>query len=381
MLEIIFNRTLHIGEGTLEKLPQLLKSKDKNNVLLVVFDGSSPFVVRTVELLKNNSINAIIYDKVKKEPDIQVIDEGVKILSEHNCDAVVAIGGGSVIDTAKAIALITTNGGSAEDYQMYNRPVTKEPVYFVAVPTTAGTGAEATKVSVIYNNNTGWKKAMYHNSMIAKAVILDPEAVVSLPPKLIASTGIDAITHAIESYFSLFANEITRMYSLKALSLLTDNIYRAYVNPKDVKAQENMLLGSYLAGYAIAAGTGLAHIIGQPVGALYGISHGEICSVFLPGSMRANAPYAHNYLIDIAKALGVDQAGKNEDEIIEAGIKRVEEIISSVNGPQKLTDYVPLETINIDRIIAGVQESMGHIKNNPRPIEPSVIRKMVEEVL
>jgi len=381
MLEIVLNRSVFIGKGTLEQLPQILAKYDKKKIMLVVYDRSAPFVQNAENLLKDASIESIIYDKVKKEPDIKVIDEGVQLLLESDCDAVVAIGGGSVIDTAKAMALIATNGGSAEDYQMYNRPVTKEPLFFVAVPTTAGTGAEATKVSVVFNNNTGWKKSIYHNSMIAQAVILDPDATTSLPQKLIASTGIDALTHAIESYFSLYANEVSRMFSLKALNLIADNLYSAYSDPQNIQAHENMLLGSYLAGCAIAVGTGLAHIIGQPVGALYGISHGEACSIFLPGSMRANAEYAKPRLLEIAQALGVDTSGRSSEAVIEEGIRRVEDIINSVNGPRKLTEFVSLEKISIERIITGVQESMGHIKNNPRPVEPQVIRQMVEEVL
>ncbi|WRS27864.1 iron-containing alcohol dehydrogenase [Oscillospiraceae bacterium MB08-C2-2] len=381
MLEMVFNRSLFIGEGALEKFPQVLASHQKKKVFLVVFDQSAAFVKKAIQLLEADSIGTVLYDQVKSEPDIEVIDQGVELILQHRCDAVVAIGGGSVMDAAKSIALIATNGGSAEDYQMHGRAVTTDPLFLAAVPTTAGTGAEATKVSVILNNKTGWKKSMYHNSMIAGAVFLDPAATMGLPPRFIASTGIDALTHAIESCFSLFANEVSRMYSLKALRLIVDNLHKAYSDSTDTKAHENMLLGSYLAGCAISAGTGLAHIIGQPVGALYHISHGEICSILLPGSMRANTPFAKPYLLDIAKTLGTDEVGKSEDEAIEAAIVYIEKLIASVNGPHKLTDYVSLDKIDIEAIVSGVQESMGHVKNNPRPVEPLVIRQMIKEVL
>lgn len=380
MIEIISNRTLFYGESSLNKLPNLLSKRGKNHVFAVVFNQSADFVQKALDLLKKNGINCIIYDKITGEPDLFVIDQGVQLLRENQCDVVLAIGGGSVIDTAKSISLIATNGGTAEDYQMRDRQVNCEPLYLIAMPTTAGTGAEATKVSVIYNHNTGWKKSMYHNSMIAQAVILDPAAVMSLPAALKASTGIDALTHAIESYFSLSANQVSRMYSLKALALISANLYRAYSDRDDTDAHTGMLLGSYFSGCAIASGTGLAHIIGQPVGALYKIPHGDVCSILLPGSMRANAPYAAKQLYEISMTLGVP-ADNNQKKAIQQGIDIITELIRSVDGPQKLTDYTAPEQISIDEIIHGVQVSMGHIRNNPRPVEPEIIRTMIEEVL
>ena len=144
--------------------------------------------------------------------------------------------------------MLAANGGNIEQYQMDGKPVTKLPPLFIAVPTTAGTGAEATKVSVVKNNYNGLKKSVYHNSMIAEVAILDPLLTVGLPAKITASTGMDALSHAIESYVSLNANPVSEMYSLKAIELISQNLITAYNDPTNLKARENMLLGSYIAG-------------------------------------------------------------------------------------------------------------------------------------
>jgi len=380
-IDFVATRQLIVGADSLEQLPQTLKWYGKSKVLFLPYAADTATAQSIVKSLEEAGCSVTTYDKVIKEPDLSVIDEGTALCVKSDCDAVVALGGGSVIDTAKTIAMMATNGGIAEDYQLGGREVAVKPLLFVAIPTTAGTGAEATKVSVVYNQEKGFKKSIYHTSMIAEVAILDPKTTVGLPPAVTAATGMDAITHAIESYTSVFSNEVSRMYSLKALQLLADNIVAAYENPDDLNARQNMLLGSYFAGCAISVGTCLAHIVGQPLGAIFSIPHGDICSIFLIPSMELNRNHALKNYVDVAKVLGVDPSGKSDDEIVTEGIEALRSICKRISAPVKLTDYVAAENVDLPALLDNIQTAMGHIKTNPRPVSRELFEEIIRMVM
>jgi len=381
MLDFVTNRQVLLGEDAIMEIPAVLKLYGKNKVFLAAFSAEAESVKTVRESLEKSGIPVVLYDKVVKEPDLAVIDEGAALCVSSGCDAVVAIGGGSVLDAAKTISMLATNGGTTVDYQLGGKAIEKIPLLFVAVPTTAGTGAEATKVSVVYNPEKSFKKALYHTSMIAQVAVLDPKVTVSMPPRVTAATGMDALTHAIESYTSVFAHDISRMYSLRAIELIAKSIVTAYKNPQDMQARQDMLLGSYLAGCAITVGTCLAHIVGQPVGAILGIPHGDSCSIFLASSMKLNLDHATAQYADVAKALGAEAAGKSERELAEAGIALVKELCAELQCPSKLTAYVAAEKIDIAYILDNIQTSMGHIKNNPRPVSRELFEELLRTVL
>lgn len=380
-IDFVSTRQLIVGADSIEQLPSIIKWYGKKSILLVTYSKEAAATKNACKGLEDAGYSVTIISDIIKEPDLSVIDEGTKICVTAGCDTVVAIGGGSVIDSAKTIAMMATNGGCAQDYQLNGREVTKQPLLFVSIPTTAGTGAEATKVSVVYNAEKGFKKAIYHNSMISEVTILDPKTTVGLPPHVTAATGMDAITHAIESYTSVFSNEISRMYSLKALRLLTDNIVSAYENPECLTARQNMLFGSFLAGCAISAGTCLAHIVGQPLGAIFSIPHGDACSIFLIPSIKLNKSFAQQQYVDIFKAMGVDSSGKSDDEIIDEGIEKLNSIVERIKCPTKLTDYVKAEDINMPAVLDNIQTAMGHIKSNPRPVSRELFETIILSVI
>jgi len=380
-IDFVATRQVLVGEGSIGQLPGTLKWHGKSNVMFIPYAGDAQAARDIVNSLEAAGCDITVYAEVIKEPDLAVIDKGAKLCCEKGCDVVVALGGGSVIDAAKTIAMISTNGGTAEDFQLNGREVKTPPLLFIAIPTTAGTGAEATKVSVVYNPQKGFKKAIYHTSMIADVTILDPKTTVGLPPAVTAATGADAITHAIESYTSVFANDFSRMYSLKALQLLADNIVAAYENPNDLAARQNMLLGSYFAGCAISAGTCLAHIVGQPLGAIFSIPHGDACSIFLIPSMELNREYALRDYVDVAKVLGIDAAGKTDDEIVTEGIAALRGIFARINAPRRLTQYVAAEDVDMSAVLDNIQTAMGHIKTNPRPVSRELFEEIIRMVM
>ena len=381
MTNWVMNREVLVGENTLLQLPSSLGWYGCKKVFLAVYSKDADCVKQVCSLLDENGTSFVVYDKIIKEPNLQVIDEGTVLCISEACDCVVAIGGGSVIDASKMIAMMAANGGTTENYQLDGKTVEKQPLLFIAVPTTAGTGSEATRVSVIFNEKKGYKKAAYDNSMIAQLAILDPVTTLGLPPAVTAATGMDAITHAIETYTSLNANEFSRMYSLKGLKLLVDNIVTAYNEPDNLTAREGMLLGSYFAGCALAVGTCLAHIVGQPLGAIYNIPHGDACSIFLFPSMRMNKDYCLDKYVDIASTLGVDPKGKSQDDMFEEGIAILQDIARKVNAPTKITQYVDATTVDIDFAVNNVATSMAHIKHNPRPVSPEVFRELISAAM
>lgn len=380
MVEFVTNRTLYWGSNALKNLEEILVWNNKKNVFLAVYDRNAQCVPIITQQIANIGGTCVIYDSIIGEPDLETVDTGVEIYLQNNCDCAIAVGGGSVIDTAKAISVISANGGKTVDYQLNGKEITKKANLFIAVPTTAGTGSEATKVSVVTNNEKGFKKAFYHTSMIADIVILDSELTKNLPPKIMASTGIDALTHAIESYVSKNSNTISKMYSLQAIKLISENLEIAVLKNTE-EARSNMLLGSYFAGFGISASIGFAHFFGMAIGGMYHIPHGDACSIFLPASMKFNLDYALDDYVEIAKALGISTNDKTPYEIANEGIQKVEKIRHSVKATELLTEFIDSKNIDFEAIIDNVNKSTGHLKCNPRECEPNVLREILSTVI
>lgn len=257
---------------------------------------------------------------------------------------------------------------------MEGRQVKTVPPLFIAVPTTSGTGAEATKTSVVYNNYNGLKKSLYHTTMIADVVILDPELTTGLPKAITSATGMDALSHAIESYVSLNASPLTEIYGLKSMELVIKNLSIACREPENLEARGNMMIASYLGGCAITSGIGIAHIMAQPLGAKYKIPHGDACSIFLPVAMKLNLDYAEKKYADIAKALGVYRHGATDRDNALAAIERVKQLRVEIGAPVSLKPYIKEEP-NMAEIIDVIKRTTGHITCNPRPLN----EKLMEE--
>lgn len=376
-IEFVNNRQVITGEGVISELGAAVKRLNATKVFLAVFMPGADCVKAAIKSLEEAEVPYVIYDKVVSEPDVEMIDNGTALCKEEGCDCVVAIGGGSVIDTAKAVALMAAHEGSVEEYQLAKKTFTEKPLPFVSIPTTAGTGAEATKVSVILNKRLQWKKSIYSNDVISQIVLLDPTTTIGLPARATASTGMDAITHAIESYISLNANTFSKMYSLYSLKLLYENIELACKEPTNLKARENMLVGSYFAGCAISAGTCLAHQAGQPVGAMYHISHGDACSILLMPSLKINMDYCMDGYKDIAPVMGIDIAGMTDMEIVEAMEASLYALCERIGAPTKLTQFVKEEDVDMEKLLDNIKDSMGHLKNNPRPVSREVFEALI----
>ena len=370
--ELVLNRRLIFGENRIEEVIPILEWYKKKKALFVTFSMHSEASKKVSSLLQDAGLSAVTYE-VTSEPTLQIIDNGRDIYLSENCDCTIGLGGGSVIDTAKVIGMLAVNGGSTEDYQLNGRAVITEPPLFIAIPTTSGTGAEATKTSVVINNNNHLKKSLYHNTMIADIVILDPTLTLALPARITAATGMDALSHAIESYVSLNANPVTEIYGLKAIELVNQYLEEAYLHPDNIEARSGMMLASYLGGCAISAGIGIAHIMAQPLGGEYGIPHGDACSIFLPGSIILNQDYAMNKYIDISRAFGVYKSEMSDEKNIELLLKKIANLQASIEAPHSLMGYLKTEP-DMDYLIDVIQRTTGHITCNPRPLTKQLMK-------
>ncbi|MBK1812161.1 iron-containing alcohol dehydrogenase [Clostridium sp. YIM B02505] len=325
------------GAGTMMKLPKLVKENGIKRVEIITTAG---FMKRGTlkplfELLKSENISYAIYSEVKPDPTIECIEEAVSLYKKEGCEGIIAIGGGSVMDCAKVVgARIACPNKTVSDMTGLMRIMKKLPVLF-AVPTTAGTGSEVTAGAVITDGKTHYKHTIMDLSIVPAYAILDPELTCTLPKDITAVTGMDALTHAVEAYINRFAPKNASENALKAVKLIHENLIPAYEDGQNIKARENLLIGSYYAGIAITnAYVGYVHAIAHGIGGLYGVPHGKANAVILPRVLEGYGEAAYEKLADLADIIGLK--GNTKEEKAKAFIKEIEEMNSKMGLPEKL---------------------------------------------
>ena len=289
------------------------------NFMIVVdpFFADSPTMEHVKKQMDEMGKKCTVYSKVASEPTVEQVDEVAGIAIENGCDAVMSIGGGSNIDVGKAVAALITNGTPAIDYMEYvgkGKKVTKEPVPFIAVPTTSGTGSEVTKNAVLGSSVQTFKRSMRSDMMIANLSIIDPVLSAGCPKKVTANSGIDAMTHLIEAYTTWRATPISDGLALKGIELAGKYLQRAYDDGSDMEAREGMAAASLMGGMAFAnSGLGGAHGIGMAVGIAYHVPHGEACGILLPHVMKLNAPAVTERMARVGEALTGKRYASDEE--------------------------------------------------------------------
>ncbi|MCX5829980.1 MAG: iron-containing alcohol dehydrogenase [Deltaproteobacteria bacterium] len=299
-------RRIVFGNGSFQQLPEQIRELQAKRPLIVLDKqlAATGMKDQVIELLKKSGMEGQIFDKVDPEPKISLADEGAKLALKAKCDIIVGIGGGSAMDVAKAIAVLATNKGKAVDYLGLNK-VPGPGLPKIMIPTTAGTGSEVTFTSVFVRPELKKKEGMNSPFLYPDLALLDPLLTVSLPPGPTASTGIDALCHAIESYTSINASPLSELISLEAIALIAENLRTAVHDGSNIVAREKMLLGSLYAGLGLAnAGVTAVHSLSYPLGGKYGIPHGLANTVLLPHVMSFNLPGAQEKFVDIAEAMG-----------------------------------------------------------------------------
>lgn len=312
-----------------------------------------------------------IFTDVPSDSSVATVDRGVAAARAAEADVLIAVGGGSAIDTAKAMRILLTEGGALYDYQGANL-LNRQLFPMVAVPTTAGTGSEVTPVAVIRDEQSEQKLFFVSPFIGPDLAVLDPEMTRTLPPRLTAATGMDALSHAIETFVGIGANPITDSLALQAIDMISNHLRAATHSGEDLEARGHMLIAATLAGIAfsttgIGVNTGIIHAVSHTVGATYHVHHGTANSIMLPHGMHFNAAVAPNRLARIARAMGVNAGGRTEDDVIADGIAAVTKLAADCGLPTRLRDVGVPE----DALPALAEGTLmdGAILSNPRPVE------------
>jgi len=313
--KIVLPRVLQIGAGASSEVGPILKSLGLNNPLIVtdkvmVLLG---YIEGLQKSLVESEINADVFDDTVPEPTVASIQAGVKQVRNGNYDCVIALGGGSPIDSAKAIAILGKYGGEMRDYK-FPRIVDEPGLPVIAIPTTAGTGSEVTRVTIISDEITDEKMMCLGIGFMPTVALVDYELSISVPARTTADTGIDAMTHAIEAYVSKKASAYTDTQAIAAMKLIGPNLRKVYHNGGDRDAREQMMLGSTLAGAAFSnASVALVHGMSRPIGAAYHVPHGLSNAMLLPAVTEFSIPAAAERYADCARAIGVANESDNTE--------------------------------------------------------------------
>ena len=338
MARMILNETSYFGAGAIENITAEAKNRAFEKALIVTDKDLVKFnvVKKVTDLLDKEGMAFEIYDEVKANPSVNVVKAGVEAFRAAGADYLIAIGGGSPIDTAKAIGIIINNPEFADVVSLEGVAPTKNPcVPIIAVPTTAGTAAEVTINYVITDEEKKRKFVCVDPHDIPIVAVVDSDMMSSMPKGLTASTGMDALTHAIEGYTTLAAWELTDMMHLKAIEIIARSLRSAVAN--EPKGREDMALGQYIAGMGFSnVGLGVVHGMAHPLGAFYDTPHGIANAVLLPYVMEYNAPYTGEKFRDIAKAMGVDVKGMSQEEYRKAAVDAIKRLSKDVGIPEKL---------------------------------------------
>lgn len=334
------------GEGCLNTLPSHIKNNNLNNVLVVTDNMllKLGLLDNFFEELKKQEIKYVLFSEVIPNPTDTLVERGYELFKENKCEAIVAIGGGSPMDCAKAIAAKNAHPNKKISQLQGILKVHKKIVPFYAVPTTAGTGSETTVAAVITIEKTHHKASINDPSIIPHYAVLDPLLTVGLPPQVTSTTGMDALCHAIESYTNYtYTTKLERDYSKKAVKLIYDNLLIAYEDGRNIEARENMQLAAFYAGRSFTRGcVGYVHAIGHTLGGLYGVAHGLAMSAILPYVLRAYGDKVYDRLADLADICGFK--GTNKQKAL-AFIEWIEDSNKKMNIPDYL-DMIKEEDVN-----------------------------------
>ncbi len=337
---IVLNTISYHGAGAIAEIPGELQRRGYKKVFVCTDPDLVKFGVaaKVTDLLDEAGIAYSVYSDIKPNPTIQNVTDGVKAFKAAEADSIVTIGGGSAMDTAKAIGVIIANPEFADVRSLEGvAPTKNHAVFTIAVPTTAGTAAEVTINYVITDVEKVRKFVCVDTNDAPEVAVVDPEMMASMPAGLTASTGMDALTHAIEGYTTQGAWEMSDMFHLKAIELISKNLRDAVAEAKSGvpgSGREGMALAQYIAGMGFSnVGLGVDHSMAHTLSAHFDTPHGVACAMLLPIAMEFNKPVVTERLAKVAEAMGVDTTGMSTDEAADAAIAAVKQLSVDVNIP------------------------------------------------
>lgn len=377
----VLNETSYHGKGAINEIANEITARGFKKAFvcsdpdLIKFNVTS----KVLAVLDKAGIPYEVYSNIKPNPTIQNVQTGVETFKKSGADCIVAVGGGSSIDTSKAIGIIVNNPEFADVRSLEGVAPTKNKcVPIIAVPTTAGTAAEVTINYVITDAEKDRKMVCVDVHDIPVVAVVDPDMMSSMPKGLTAATGMDALTHAIEGYITRGAWELSDMFHITAIKMISENLRSAVKN--EPKGREGMALGQYVAGMGFSnVGLGLVHSMAHPLGALYDTPHGVANAIILPVVMEYNAPATGGKYRDIAVAMGVEEAkNMSVEEARKAAVNAVRQLAKDVGIPENLKDIVKREDLDF---LAKSAYADACRPGNPRETSVEEIKRLYESML
>ena len=379
----VLNEVSYFGPGAREVLPQEIKrlglkkafvSTDKDLIKFGVAD-------KVLSVLDKAGIPYVVFSDIKPNPTVSNVNAGVKAFAESGADFILAIGGGSSIDTSKAIGIITNNPEFSDVVSLEGvAPTQKKSVPIIALPTTAGTAAEVTINYVITDEVNEKKMVCVDPNDIPAIAIVDAELMYTLPKGLTASTGLDALTHAIEGLITKGAWEMSDMFEIKAIEMITRYLETAVFEPTNAEARNGMAVAQYIAGMAFSnVGLGVVHGMAHPLGAIFDIPHGVANALLLPIIMEFNAPAALDKYVEIAKAMKVYKEGMSQEEAARAAVDAVRALSVRVGIPQHLSE-LGIKESDLDKLATAAIADVC-TPGNSREVTKEIILDLYKKAL
>lgn len=379
----ILNEVSYFGPGAREVLPQEISRMGYKKAFVATDKDLIKFGVadKVLKVLENAGIPYEVFSEIKPNPTVSNVKAGVEAFAKSGADFIIAIGGGSSMDTAKAVGIITNNPEFADVVSLEGVADTKKKsVPIIALPTTAGTAAEVTINYVITDEENEKKMVCVDPNDIPMMAIVDAELMYTLPRGLTAATGMDALTHAIEGLITKGAWEMSDMFELKAIEMIARYLETAVNEPQNAEARNGMAVAQYIAGMAFSnVGLGVVHGMAHPLGAIFDIPHGVANALLLPTVMEFNMPAAIDKYVQIAKAMNVYSAGMSNEEAAEAAVEAVRQLSIRVGIPQHLAE-LGIKAEDLDKLATAAAADVC-TPGNPRFVDKEIIQRLYEKVL
>lgn len=379
----ILNEVSYFGPGARRELPEVINRLGKTKALVVTDPGLIKFGVAKMvtDVLDEAGVKYEIFSQVKPNPTVSNVQDGIEAYKKAEADFIIAIGGGSAIDTAKGIGIVINNPEFSDIVSLEGcAPTRHKSVPIIALPTTAGTAAETTINYVIIDEAKQKKMVCVDPNDIPAVAIIDAELMYSLPKGLTAATGMDALTHAIEGYITKGAWSMSDMFEIEAIRMISRHLPIAVEQPDNAEARNGMAVAQYIAGMAFSnVGLGLVHGMAHPLGSLFDIPHGVANALLLPTIMEYNMPACMDKYPDIARAMGVDTAGMSREEASRAAVEAVKALAIKVGIPQHMSELGITES-DITRL---AQQAIDDVctPGNPREVSLTDIETLYRKVL
>ena len=379
----VLNEVSYFGPGARQVLPQEVKRLGLHKAFVATDKDLVKFGVaeKVLDVLRQAGIPYELFTEIKPNPTVSNVKAGVEAYAKSGADFILAIGGGSSMDTAKAIGIITNNPEFADVVSLEGTANTKhKSVPVIALPTTAGTAAEVTINYVITDEENQKKMVCVDPNDIPAIAIVDAELMYSLPKGLTAATGMDALTHAIEGLITKGAWEMSDMFEIKAIEMIARYLETAVNEPTNPEARNGMAVAQYIAGMAFSnVGLGVVHGMAHPLGAIFDIPHGVANALLLPTIMEFNAPAALDKYVEIAKAMKVYTDGMTREQAADAAVKAVKDLSLRVGIPQHLSE-LGIKAEDLDRLADAAMADVC-TPGNPREVNKDIILELYKKVL